>query len=400
MSQSSSVSAAGHAVKRCVVIGAGIVGCNTAHALAERGMHVTLIERDRVGCGTSSHSFAWINATSKTADRAYHGLNALGAVRYRELARRFGERRIGLHPDGMLQWVSAAQADRLAELRDRFERLSEFGYPVLWVGRDQLCAMEPHVRFEADAEGLLAPADAWLDAPCYLRFMSKRLQSLGGTLLEYCSAQALELDDDGVVSGVLTTRGLIPADEVVVAAGPGSAQALADLTGFEAFASRFPLRQVPGLLVRTPPGEPRRLARHILYTADQAHLHIRDAGAGTLLIGADDTDGWISEDDSPSRRREGAAELLRRSAAVLDGFQGEALLDGCQIGMSVRPYPEDGKTIAGPVPGATGLHLLATHSGITMGAALGELMARSVVTGELAEQLEPFSLSRFQRFAG
>ena len=86
-----------------VVVGGGIVGTTIAFHLAERDMAVALVEAGEVGRGTSANTFAWINATSKTNDEAYHRLNALGAERYRALAREWGERRIGLHRSGMLE---------------------------------------------------------------------------------------------------------------------------------------------------------------------------------------------------------------------------------------------------------------------------------------------------------
>ena len=58
----------------------GIVGLTAAFYLARRGQRVAVVERNRIGSGTSSRSFAWINATSKVADEPYHRLNALGAA--------------------------------------------------------------------------------------------------------------------------------------------------------------------------------------------------------------------------------------------------------------------------------------------------------------------------------
>ena len=68
------------------VIGGGIVGSAAAYFLARRGARVALVERDRLGQGTTARSFAWINASSKIADEPYHRLNALGASIYHELA--------------------------------------------------------------------------------------------------------------------------------------------------------------------------------------------------------------------------------------------------------------------------------------------------------------------------
>ena len=48
-----------------VVIGAGIVGLTIATNLAEGGASVTVLEQDAPGTGTTSTSYAWVNANNK-----------------------------------------------------------------------------------------------------------------------------------------------------------------------------------------------------------------------------------------------------------------------------------------------------------------------------------------------
>ena len=382
-----------------VVIGAGVVGCAVAHSLAARKMRVAVVEGNRVGQGTSSNTFAWINATSKTTDEAYHRLNALGAELYRELAREWGERRIGVHPTGMLEWSSPADSARPESMRAAAAQLERWGYPVAWVEGNALAAMEPHVRFEDGAEGLFAMADAWLDVAIFLAFLGERLRAEGARILEQCPARQLIMDDEGKVLGVDSDAGRLHTEQVVVAAGADTAELLSTLTGYDGFASRFPLRRAPGLLITTPDGELRRLTRRILYTSDSNHLHLRETPGGGLLIGADDTDGRISEDGSQDSVKRTAFDLLERVRHIIPGFKGGELLEHCRLGIGMRPVPTDGMSIAGPMPSATGLHLAVTHSGITLAPALGSLIADTIETGSLAPRLAPFGLGRFQTIA-
>jgi len=382
-----------------VVIGAGVVGCAVAHSLAARKMRVAVVEGNRVGQGTSSNTFAWINATSKTTDEAYHRLNALGAELYRELAREWGERRIGVHPTGMLEWSSPADSARLESMRAAAAQLERWGYPVAWVEGNTLAAMEPHVRFEDGAEGLFAMADAWLDVAIFLEFLGERLRAEGARILEQCPARQLIMDDEGKVLGVDSDAGRLHTEQVVVAAGADTAELLSTLTGYDGFASRFPLRRAPGLLITTPDGELRRLTRRILYTSDSNHLHLRETPGGGLLIGADDTDGRISEDGSQDSVKRTAFDLLERVRHIIPGFKGGELLEHCRLGIGMRPVPTDGMSIAGPMPSATGLHLAVTHSGITLAPALGSLIADTIENGRLAPRLAPFGLGRFQTIA-
>ena len=376
-----------------VVIGAGVVGCAIADALGARGLHVALVERAGVGRGTSASSFAWINATAKAADEAYHRLNALGAQRYRELARECGEAQIGLHQCGQLEWSSPSDPARLEDLRARVRQLEAWDYKIGWVARERLEAMEPHVRFEDGAEGLHAMTDAWLDVPVFLSFLVERLRANRGRVFERCAARELVMTDAGRVEGLDTQAGRLTTGTVVLATGPDTPDVLSTLTKYEAFATRFPVRRVPGLLVETPPGEIRALTRHVLYSAD---LHVREASGGGLLLGADDTDGEITEEGSGERVQNAARQLLERARRLIPSFEGPSMLERCRLSVGVRAMPADGRSIVGPMPFAQGLHIAVTHSGVTLSLVLGELVADTIETGTLAPALEPFGLARFQ----
>src|SRR6478609_1761233 len=71
--------------RRCVVIGAGILGAAVAARLAAAGLRVTLLDQDEPGRATSRWSFAWLNSNDK-APRAYHDLNHAGMRAWAELA--------------------------------------------------------------------------------------------------------------------------------------------------------------------------------------------------------------------------------------------------------------------------------------------------------------------------
>jgi glycine/D-amino acid oxidase-like deaminating enzyme len=383
-----------------IVVGGGIVGSTAAFCLGRRGLSVALVERERIGGGTTGSSFAWINATSKVADEAYHRLNAMGAALYRELAVEFGETRLGLHPSGMLQCVNRSDATGHRAMREQAERLQRYGYPSCILGATELAALEPHILFADDAEALFAMADDWLDAPLFARFLANELQSMGSAVIEGCAAEDLELTDEGIITGVATAQGMLSAPKVLVTVGPDTPEVLSALTGYDAFATRFPMIRVPGLLVTTPSTAPVQLVRHILYIDSSADaLHLRPAANGGLQLGADDTDGMVAEGASPERMRDAAAKLLRRTKGLIPGFVGEACLDDCELTVGLRAYPQDGKTLAGALPGAEGLYLIATHSGVTLAPVLGRLMAETIVDGQVPEPLQPFSLERFPGFA-
>jgi glycine/D-amino acid oxidase-like deaminating enzyme len=64
--------------RRCVVIGAGVLGASLAARLASSGVHVTLLDQDQPDRATSRWSFAWLNSNDKSP-RPYHDLNHAGS---------------------------------------------------------------------------------------------------------------------------------------------------------------------------------------------------------------------------------------------------------------------------------------------------------------------------------
>ena len=382
-----------------VVVGGGIVGSTAAFYLTRRGATVALVERGTIGGGTTSRSFTWINATSKVADETYHRLNAAGCALYAALAEEFGAAAIGWHRTGMLQGARRSNESDYAAMREQAAYLTQYGYPHRLVTAPELAALEPDIRFDDDTEAIHATSDAWLDAPKFSGFLADRLRAMGSTVVEGCAVETLAVDDDGTITGVTTQAGLFSAPDVLVAAGPDTPEVMASLTGFDAFAARFPMNRVPGLLLTTPANAESERLRHVIYIDDTAcAMHLRPDASGGLRIGADDIDGMVADDASPDRVDAAAARLLERAMSRFPNVVGKVDLADCDVAIGVRPYPLDGKTLAGPLPGSDGLYVIATHSGVTLAPSLGELMADLIIDGDLPDALKPFSLERFPGF--
>ncbi len=380
------------------VVGGGIIGVTAAFFLARRGRKVVLLERNRLAHGTTGNSLAWINASSKAANRDYHHLNAQGLMGYNELASEFGEETLGLVPCGELSMAPTADHARRAALREQWRLLRELEYPVAWIESKNLPNLEPSIKFEREYEALLNFTELALDAPRFVRFIADRVAALGGDILENTEALALDMDDSGEIRGLDSTDGPIAARKVLLAAGPDSAEQLARLTGFDGFANRFPVRRSAGLLLTTPDLSPRRPLRRIVYWEEDPELHVLPHFFGGLRMGAGDTDGMIAEDDGEETRRAAGERLLRRARERIAGFPDDLSVDDCNISIGYRPMPEDGQSIADALPGADGLFVVATHSGITLAPVLDRLMAEFIDSGTRPETLSPFSLGRFPGF--
>ncbi len=375
-----------------IIIGGGIIGIGCGYYLSQAGHKVVVVEKASIGSGTSARSFFWANASTKNTDAPYHHLNALGVRLYRSLADHYGAKRLGIHSCGALGIVRASDPVGYTATRDKAARLTALGYPNLWLDNAALRAAEPDLVFPDDAEALFTPDDKIIHARKVMRFFAEEIRAKGGVLIENCTAQEIRADEDGTITGLNSSLGTITAPKILLSAGPDTAQLLAELTGFDGY-SRFPVTKAPGLLVTTPPlSTPRPV--HIIYTESGTALQFQPDVGGGVRMGSDETDGLILQDQSPENLRRIGQELLGHVQHFVPGLAAEAVIDQSALDIGIRPYPEDGKTIAGALPGANGLFVVATHSGITLAPALGKLMAQTIATGTVPDMLRPFGLDR------
>lgn len=381
-----------------IIIGGGIIGCTAAFYLVRKGMKVAVVETGKLGCGTTANNFSWINASTKVSDEAYHRLNALGVDIYDDLSKEYGSEKLGLLSTGALGVVQKSTPSDYSAMQEQARSLEGYGYPCEWLDSAALRLMEPQMNFPNDAEALHTPTDKIIDAKRFVHFLAGETVEMGGEIFENCTAQEILADDDGVVTGLTTTSGNMETPNLIVATGPNTPEVLGELTGYDGFATRFPVRKVPGLLLTTPPVE-KGLLQHLIYMDGPAELHILPDFNGGLRIGSDDIDGLVIEDQSPENLRDCGIELLKRTRKVIPEFAGETLIDNCKLAIGVRAYPEDGKTIAGPMPYSEGLFVIATHSGITLAPAIGSLMAAGICEGKMPDALLPFGLDRLGGFA-
>jgi glycine/D-amino acid oxidase-like deaminating enzyme len=57
--------------------------------------------------------------------------------------------------------------------------------------------------------------------------------------------------------------------------------------------------------------------------------------------------------------------------------------------------PADGRSIVGWLPGAGGLYVAVTHSGVTLAAHLAQLITTELADGTTAAELAPYRPNRF-----
>jgi glycine/D-amino acid oxidase-like deaminating enzyme len=358
---------------KVAVIGAGIVGTSVAHRLSEGGAEVVMIDGAEPGSGTTSTSFAWINANNKLP-RDYFELNVAGMREHERLRDEIGDG--WLHPTGNLIW---AANDEQTNLEERVERLRSWSYAA-----EMLPAATVNEKLEPGAalpEIRIAhfPEESWVDAPALTRRLVEAAVRNGAHERFGDAVHGIEVESKGVT--LRLEDGEVHADAVVNATG-AKAASVAEMVGRE-----LPLDVFPGLLMRIAvPGDP---LRHLMHTP---RINVRPDGPGYVLLHHDSVDEQLT-DDFAGTEYPLCAELLERARLVLPAL---AEAEVVEVRFGMRPVPADGHSCVGALSAIPDYYEAVTHSGVTLGPLIGRLLAREILTGEIDPLIAPFRADRFQ----
>lgn len=367
---------------RVVVLGAGAVGASIAASLAERGVDVTLIDQGAPGSGTSSTTFGWVNSNGKEPDD-YFEINRAGLEAHHKLAGNSAWLGIGGHVE------IAVTEEHQARLDERISRLRSRDYPAEVLTLREARTLLPDVRIPTDAKEIAYfPRESYAYAALYIANAVGRARAAGAQLILGKAVVGLATAESSDASVLLADGTFIHADVVVSAVGRWTRD-IAAMIGADIPMLTFtaPGDDTVGYLVETGP-LPLRLDQVV--TSPQ--LNFRPSGGGRLLLQALDLDVTADPTNVPTTDSPLADEFMRRLRSIVDGAE-SAKAERLVVGQ--RAMPSDGRTIAGTLPSAPWLYMVATHSGITLAPFLGEAVADEILGKERLE-LDPFRPDRFQ----
>jgi glycine/D-amino acid oxidase-like deaminating enzyme len=360
-----------------VVVGAGSVGANVTYRLAQRGARVTLLDAGAPGAGTSSSSFAWLNAFRKTP-RVYFDLNVASMAEHAALADELGAltgRGGWHHRHGGLHWEDTPGAQ--AELRANAERLESWGYPIELISPEAASELEPDLAIGPSVQEVVhTPSEGYVEMVVLIGALLDGARRHGAAIRGNTRVTRLLREGDRVV-GVETAAGeRIGADVVVDCAGPAADEVIR-LAGAE-----LPFGRVPGRLVYTSP-----VATTLRRPIHGPGGHFRPDGGGRIVLSDGNHDATYRDDTThtPEESLAAVAKLLRPLAG--------ARVEATRVG--IRPMPTDEKPMVGTVPGLDGFYVAVSHSGVTLGPLWGRIVAAELLDGVTDARLETFRPGRF-----
>ncbi|MCA0419982.1 MAG: FAD-binding oxidoreductase [Proteobacteria bacterium] len=223
-----------------VVIGGGIIGITTALFLAREGISVTVCEKGEVGHEQSGRNWGWVRVMGRDPGEIPLGLESMRL--WEDMDRLVGGD-TGFTRSGIV-YVADTPA-KFAEQEAWLEHARTYQLDSRLLSMREIDAVLPGGK-RTYAGAMFTPSDARAEPQKAVPAMARALRRHGGTVLTRCAVRGIETAG-GRVSAVVTERGRIACQRIVLAGGAWSRLFLGNL-GID-----LPALKVLGSVFRTEP---------------------------------------------------------------------------------------------------------------------------------------------------
>jgi len=409
-----------------LVIGGGVIGVNCAHALADAGRDVALIEKNRICSGCSHGNAGWISPSHSLPiptpglvtqtlkwmlrgdsplyikptlrpsmlgwlwrffrqcnhEAEVRGLAALAALHQqvpvlsRQIVERYGLDCEFSHRGNLYVYLDE---QKLAHAEEELALLREHGIEGTLLGRSEVLEREPAVT-PAIAGGIFYPHDADMVPHQFVKGLAEQLPRMGVRIITGADVGGFVRSADGTVRGITASNGEIRADSIVLAAGAWTTKLAREL----------------GVRLSMQPGKGYSITYGAQPGTPAGPLYLVDSKIGVTpwrntfrLAGTMELAGLQLE---INQRRVAAIE--RGAKSHLPGFQAENVQE---VWTGMRPLCSDALPVIGPSVKAPNVYFATGHAmlGLTESVVTGRLIAQLILGQTPDVPLEPFSPDRF-----
>ncbi|HZG27011.1 MAG TPA: FAD-binding oxidoreductase [Ensifer sp.] len=205
-----------------VVIGAGIVGLTAALTLAERGIPVVVLEKGRVAGEQSSRNLGWCRKMGRSAPDVPMAVAA--DQLWAEMPQRVGVD-VGYRQAGIM-YLARTEAE-MEMHRGWMKSVSDMSLDSKLLSASEIDGLVPGGKGQW-AGGIFTASDGRAEPTLAPSAIANAAARLGVKIVENCAVRTLSRTG-GKVTGVVTERGEIRCDQVLLAAGLWSRKFLANL---------------------------------------------------------------------------------------------------------------------------------------------------------------------------
>ena len=355
---------------RIVICGAGAIGASVAYFLTRRGARPLVVDRARPAAAASGRAAGFL-ALDWSAGTPLDALARASFALHGELAAALGAERLGHRPMDALMTAAADEGDL-----ERYRGLPNPGW------------LDGNVVAHEVIGG--AGTTAQVNPLRFTRALIEEAAGRGATLATGV-VDGLELaGPGGAVSAVSVDGVRHPAEVVVLALGPWTAQAQRWLALPQVFGSRSASivlgAELPAQAV---------FSEFVGRDRQRSTIEIYPRPGGLVYVAGHPEHGALPDDPDEIVPGDAACDELHRMA----GVHASALREAAIVSRSAcyRPLTVDGIPLIGPVPGAPGAFVATGHAswGILNAPATGRMVSEMILDGAShSVDPAPFALTR------
>ena len=209
---------------RFVVIGGGIVGCSTAYHLAKMGKgEVLLIERDSLTSGSTWHAAGLVGQLRTSANITQ--LLGYSVALYDRLEAETGQA-TGWKRNGGLRL--ACTPDRWIEVKRQATTAHSFGLDMQLLSAREAQALWPLMQVDDVIGAAYLPTDGQASPSDITQALAKGARMAGARIVEQTAVTDFEVEQ-GRIRAVLTTKGRVTCEKLVLCCGQWTRQIAATI---------------------------------------------------------------------------------------------------------------------------------------------------------------------------
>jgi glycine oxidase len=364
-----------------VVVGGGMVGCAVAYFLGEAGAKVLIVERDALGSGASGHGaggFAVPVHFSEPLEHARFMRHAVNLLKWKAplIAKETGIDILWRE----CPWLEVAKDE--GTWRYMQEWTPKMAQKTLLDAKEVL-RLEPRLSPNI-LGGCVEEGGGQMDSYRMTLAYAKGAEMRGA---EVVIEEVTGLERSGErVTGVVTSKGTIGCDRVVLAMGAW--------TGFTEKWLDFPMPVSPmkgDLMYLKYKGDeywPFYISSYDVEDGLELPTVLHKRADGLVVAGVTIEMGLYDSITTDEARN----SIIRRAVDLMPCIADSEVVEHMS---GPRPSPVDGNTVLGPVPGWEGVYAAVTLPGILCSALMGQIVADLIFERPLPVPIDLYHPKRF-----